>query len=154
EYPPPFQADQVLACRNLLVHLPYFVGGRPDYHCQPTPRFFSLNALDYDFDANAPKPVNWIGFLNKVWPDDQAAIDTLQDWFGYVLTPDTRQQKIASIVGPKRSGKGTIARVLRGVVGIENTAGPTLASLGTNFGLSPLLGKSLAIISDARLSGR
>ena len=29
--------------------------------------------------------------------------------------------------------------------------GPTLASLGTNFGLSPLLGKPLAIISDARL---
>ena len=31
------------------------------------------------------------------------------------------------------------------------SAGPTLASLGTNFGLSPLLGKPLAIISDARL---
>jgi putative DNA primase/helicase len=58
------------------------------------------------------------------------------------------------IVGPKRSGKGTIARVLRGLVGLENTAGPTLASLGTNFGLWPLLDKTLAIISDARLSGR
>jgi putative DNA primase/helicase len=154
DYPPPFQADQVLACRNALVDLPSFVGGRPDYRCKPTPRFFSLNALDYDFDANAPKPDNWTGFLNKVWSDDQAAIDTLQEWFGYSLTPDTRQQKIMSIVGPKRSGKGTIARVLRGVVGIENTAGPTLASLGTNFGLAPLLSKSLAIISDARLSGR
>src|SRR5262249_25859962 len=31
--------------------------------------------------------------------------------------------------------------------------GPTLASLGTQFGLSPLLGKPLAIVSDARLGG-
>jgi putative DNA primase/helicase len=37
------------------------------------------------------------------------------------------------------------------MVGKGNVAGPTLASLGTNFGLSPLLGKPLAIVSDARL---
>jgi putative DNA primase/helicase len=78
----------------------------------------------------------------------------LQEWAGYLLTADTRQQKILLLVGPKRSGKGTIARVFRGLLGADNVAGPTLSSLGTNFGLWPLLGKSAAIISDARLSGR
>jgi putative DNA primase/helicase len=58
------------------------------------------------------------------------------------------------LVGPKRSGKGTIARVLTGIVGRGNVAAPTLAGLSTNFGLWPLIGKSVAIISDARLSGR
>ena len=58
------------------------------------------------------------------------------------------------IVGPKRSGKGTIARVIRALIGPANACGPTLASLSTNFGLWPFLGKSLAIVSDARLSGR
>src|SRR5262249_30425752 len=43
---------------------------------------------------------------------------------------------------------------LRALVGIENTAAPTLAGLSDRFGLSALLDKSLAIISDARLSGR
>ena len=57
------------------------------------------------------------------------------------------------MVGPKRSGKGTIARVLRRLVGERNVAGPTLSSLSEPFGLEPLLGKSVAIISDARLSG-
>ena len=33
-------------------------------------------------------------------------------------------------------------------------AGPTLSSLAQNFGLAPLIGKPLAIISDARLGGR
>jgi hypothetical protein len=37
------------------------------------------------------------------------------------------------------------------LIGKRNVAGPTLASLGTNFGLSSLLGKPLAVISDARL---
>ncbi len=37
------------------------------------------------------------------------------------------------------------------MLGTGNAAGPTLASLGTNFGLAPLLGKPLAVVSDARL---
>lgn len=43
--------------------------------------------------------------------------------------------------------------MLSALVGAGNVAGPTLASLGTNFGLSPLLGKPLAVVSDARLGG-
>jgi putative DNA primase/helicase len=78
----------------------------------------------------------------------------VQEWFGYSLLPDTRQQKMLLLVGPKRSGKGTIGRVLKGLVGEKNVAGPTLSSLATSFGLSPLLGKTVAVISDARLSGR
>jgi len=44
--------------------------------------------------------------------------------------------------------------VLRALVGPENVAGPTLSNLASNFGLAPLIGKPLAIISDARLSRR
>jgi putative DNA primase/helicase len=58
------------------------------------------------------------------------------------------------LVGPTRSGKGTIARVLESLIGRANVVGPTLASFESNFGLAPLLGKSVAIIADARLSGR
>jgi putative DNA primase/helicase len=58
------------------------------------------------------------------------------------------------MVGPKRSGKGTIARVLMSIVGHDNSVAPTLAGLGTNFGLAPLIGKRVAIISDARFGGR
>jgi putative DNA primase/helicase len=149
----PFAASGVVACRNALLYLPGFADGR-DCRVAPTPRFFSPNALDYDFDPDAPPPRAWLEFLGKLWPDDPRAVGALQEWFGYCLLPDTSQQKILMIVGPKRSGKGTIARVLRGLVGLANTAGPTLAGLGTNFGLWPLLDKTLAIISDARLSGR
>ncbi|MFD0721309.1 DNA primase family protein [Streptomyces globosus] len=118
-----------------------------------TPAFFNLISVPFDYDPEAKAPA-WEQFLNQVWPDDPNSIAALQEWFGYVLSGRTDQQKILLIVGPTRSGKGTIARILTNLVGKGNMAGPTLAGLATNFGLSPLLGKSLAVISDARLAGR
>ena len=47
-----------------------------------------------------------------------------------------------------------IARVLSALIGRTNVAGPTLNSLGGEFGLAPLIGKSLAIVSDARFAAR
>jgi putative DNA primase/helicase len=55
------------------------------------------------------------------------------------------------LLGPTRSGKGTIARMITALIGKGHVVNPTLASLATNFGLQPLIGKPLAIISDARL---
>jgi putative DNA primase/helicase len=149
----PWPAAEVLACRNGLVHLPSFVAGQGCV-VPPTPRFFSPLCLDYDFDPTAPAPSQWLEFLGRLWRGDRKSVETLQELFGYTLTPDTSQQKVFLLIGPKRSGKGTIARVQRALVGPDNVAGPTLASLGTNFGLQPLLGKTLAVVSDARLSGR
>jgi putative DNA primase/helicase len=149
----PFAASEILACRNGLIHLPSLVAGK--YHfAPPTPRFFSPNCLDFDFNLQAPPPAGWLAFLAELWPDDPQSIGTLQDWIGYLLTADTRQQKIMMVVGPMRSGKGTIARIIRALIGVDNIAGPTLFSLGTTFGLWPLLGKTVAMIQDARLSGR
>ena len=79
--------------------------------------------------------------------------ESLRQRFGYVLFSRTGLQKILLMIRPRRSGKGTVARVLSAMIGKANVAGPTPASLGTNFGLSPLLGKPLAVISDATLAG-
>lgn len=141
-------ADEIVACRNGLLHLP-----AATVHPH-TDELFSLNAVEYDYAPDAPAPAQWESFLSEIFDDDTSAIGTLQELFGYFLLPDTRQQKIGLMVGPKRSGKGTIGRVLTAMMGRANVCGPTLGSLCTNFGLWPLLDKPLAIISDARLSGR
>jgi putative DNA primase/helicase len=141
-------AEEILSCSNGLLHLP------TSTLLPHTPAFFTHNAINFAFDPNAPEPQQWLQFLAELWPDDQAVIETLQEIFGYCLTADTSQQKMVLIIGPKRSGKGTIARVLTSIVGLESSVAPTLAGLGTNFGLAPLIGKRVAIISDARLGGR
>src|SRR5262249_45214659 len=87
-------------------------------------------------------------------PDDRESIETLQEIFGLCLTPETRHQKAFLLVGPKRAGKGVIARILIALVGQCNAVSPTLASLGERFGLAPLIGKLVAVISDARLGAK
>ena len=147
-------AEDVVATKNAVVHLPSFVAKVDPYSIAATPAYFTTCAVDYQFDHECPPCERWLNFLNDLWSQDPQSIELLQEWFGYCLTPDTSQQKIMMLIGPKRSGKGTLARVLRSLVGDGNVCGPTLASLQTNFGLWPLLGKTVAMISDARLSGR
>ncbi|MBD0423502.1 NTP-binding protein [Streptomyces sp. TRM S81-3] len=135
----------IVACANGLLRI------RDRALLPHGPGFFNLVSVPFAYDPAATAPT-WLRFLGQIWPDASDAIAALQEWFGYVLSGRTDQQKILLMVGPSRSGKGTIARVLKMLVGKENLAGPTLAGLGTNFGLSTLVGKPLAVISDARLS--
>jgi putative DNA primase/helicase len=145
--------DEILATRSKLLHLPSFATGQVVTR-DATPRFFTTAALDFDFDLGAPRPDLFLSFLGELWPDDPDVIATLQEWLGYLLTPDTSQQKILLVVGPKRAGKGVIGRLIRELVGRANVTGPTLASLAGQFGLWPLVGKSVALIADARLGSR
>lgn len=144
---PPAPAGELIAVRNGLLH----VLTREIYPHDP--RFFSSGSVAVDYSPQALPPKHWLAFLTAAFPDDQESIDTLQQWFGYLLTQDTTQQKALICMGPKRCGKGTIARVLRALLGDHNCAGPTLGQLSHRFGLQGLLGKSLAIISDARVGG-
>jgi putative DNA primase/helicase len=119
-----------------------------------TPRFFNQTAVPFDYDPDAPAPATWFRFLNDLWVDDDDSISALQEFMGYVISGRLDLHKILLLVGPTRAGKGVIARTLTALVGANNVAGPTLSSLAGDFGLAPLLGKPLAIVSDARLSGR
>lgn len=144
---------------SLLAHKGGLLDLETGASIEPTPRLFNTSALPFAYDPNAPRPKRWLAFLEEVFSDssgetvDEVAIDLLQQWFGYCLTPDTSQQKMLLIVGPKRSGKGTISKVLTALIGAENKAGPTVRGLSTPFGLADLIGKSLAIVADARFSG-
>src|SRR5262249_21503136 len=99
---------------------------------------------------DAPPPNKWLAFLDELWPQEAEAIDVLGEWFGYAISGRTDLHKIFMLVGPTRSGKSVIARILTALIGKRNVCGPTLSSFGGEFGLAPLLGKILAIISDAR----
>jgi putative DNA primase/helicase len=141
-------AHEIVAFRNGFFHYPTRA------LVSSTDRMWVTNALDFDYDSKAGEPREWLDFLASLWPSDPESVRALAEMFGYLLTDDTGQQKMFMLVGPPRSGKGTILRVLEALVGYHNRVSPSLASLGTQFGLQPLIGKRLALISDARLSGR
>src|SRR5262249_18988471 len=131
----PFPADEVLAFPNGVVHLPSLAAGREDYRIEPTPRFFDTRVVPYPFSPRPPKPRRWLSFLDELFDDDAEGRGLLQEWTGPLPPPDTRHQKILLLIGPSRSGKGTIGRVVTELLGPENVAGASFASLATNFGL-------------------
>lgn len=146
----PCQPESVIAFENGLLDLERFISTGETLLLPHTPKWFSANCLPHRFDPNAECP-QWMEFLNEVLEGDQERIRALSQWFGYNLTLDNRQQKFVLLVGPPRSGKGTTMTVLTHLLGKQNVANPTLTSLGSRFGLAPLIGKQAAVVPDAHL---
>jgi putative DNA primase/helicase len=119
-----------------------------------TNNYFSINSTNLEFNSNLHSPSQWLKFLNTIWADDLESIMCLQEWFGYLLSTKTNFQKALMIIGPKRAGKGTIIRVLQELIGKDSITNPTFGNLSNQFGLTSLIGKRLAVITDARLSGK
>jgi P4 family phage/plasmid primase-like protien len=139
--PPPLE---IISCRNGLLHLP------TGELLPPTPDFFTRNALDIAYDPAAADPVQWQSFLRQLWPNGPEP-DVLQEIFGCLLLPDTSLQKIFLLIGPPRSGKGTVLKLLVDLIGKANVCAPSISELAKDFGLEPLIGKQLAAITDMRL---
>jgi putative DNA primase/helicase len=138
----------IIACKNGLLD----ITTRTLY--PPTPQFFTLNATDIAYDPDAPKPVLWSDFTKEVFKGRTAMVDLLQEWYGYNLTQDTSKQRIMFLWGRPRSGKGTILRVLRALVGEGNCSFPSIADLAGQFGRWSLIGKSVAQITEMDTSDR
>ncbi|MBW8015726.1 MAG: hypothetical protein FVQ82_06030 [Planctomycetes bacterium] len=162
--------EYVIALSNGLLD----VTDEPDL-LSHTPDFLNFNLLSYGYDASAECP-EWIRFLGQVFgkvqlsiadtvydaelddiveveetvPDDEK-IMCLQEWFGLLLTKEMKYHKMLGVIGPKRSGKGTISRVLTELIGSDNVAAPTFTSLVENFGLQGLLNARVAIFGDASM---
>lgn len=121
-----------------------------------TPDYFGTVAIPFDFDPDVGEPVEWMKFLRSLWApgedgEDAPELTTLRQWFGYILSGRLDLQKMLLVVGPPRCGKGTIARILRALVGEANSSAPTLAGVAQNFGLETSIGKTLMVVGDARL---
>ena len=111
-----------------------------------TGRYFATGLPDWAYDPDATCPL-WLEKLGE-WLHPSFH-PTLQEFMGYLLTPDTSAQMFLAMIGAKRGGKSTITEIMEALVGSEHHASPTLQSLSGDFGLEPLVDKRLAIIPDA-----
>jgi putative DNA primase/helicase len=92
-------ANEFISLQNGLLHLPTkdLLPATPDYFC--------VNASQVAYDPKAPEPVKWLKYLNEVLGDDEA-IQAVQEWNGYLLSPDTSQQKILFCIGTSARWQG------------------------------------------------
>lgn len=114
-----------------------------------TPMLRARNVLPFDYDNNAQCPT-WERLLWTQWGDTkyEPLIDLLQLWFGYMLSDDQSQQKMAFFIGKPRSGKGTMMRVLEGMLGSYNCASPSIEGLNKDSNLHSISDKMVAIFND------
>lgn len=143
--------EEITCVANGLLWCPR-EGGRDARTLVPhTPEFFTDTAVVVEYEPEA-RCDRWMKFLDELWPGDEDSHALLQEWFGYVLTGSTGLHKIMTLVGPKRSGKSTIAWVLEQLLGgTAQVDHPTMARLAEPFGLAPMMGKRLAVVGDARI---
>jgi putative DNA primase/helicase len=146
----PRSVDDLVACKNGLLNLNTF-------ELTPhTPCFFTTGSLPIAYDPDAKEPERFWLWLEELFPGDEREYDkeaerTLQEICGYLLSSDTRQQKIFLIVGPPRAGKGTIVFLLEHMLGEDNITYQNLDSMGKEFGRWPLIDKKLVVCADARI---
>lgn len=153
------RAPHGLAFQNGFLHI------ASDGGCQLkelTPDCRATRMLPFNYIA-VPAPesfVAWRAFLASVWGSgagydgkspDVESIALVHQMIGYLLSGSNDQQKLFLLLGPPRSGKGTIAKLLFKLFG-DDARGFKLAGLDGTFALEHLLGKSLAIDGDVRRS--
>lgn len=119
-----------------------------------TPNFFTRTAIPIEYDENAPPPARWLDFLNEVTNKRPELVGLLQEMVGYLLSNDTRHQKIFHLWGKTRAGKGTVMRIITDLVGNLNCHNPAIETLAGRFGLQGCIAKSVVMITDMDTENR
>lgn len=116
-----------------------------------TANYFNFAVLPYDFDENATSPM-WDKFLSEIFEGDEEKIRLLQQWFGYVITPDNSYEKMMLLTGARRSGKSTVVETMQHTCGESMCGATSFQALGSNFGLQSMVDKWNIVISDSKTS--
>ncbi len=134
----------LLAFRNGLVDVDALLRGGATIEPH-SPLWFSPVCLPYDYrqDADCPR---WRAVLGRCLEGDGERIALLQEWAGYLLTPDTSLQKFMLLYGPGGNGKGVVCAVLTALLGAENVSAVALDDFGNDFTFAQTFGR-LANIS-------
>ena len=117
------------------------------------PEYRNSRTLSVDYDP-ASQCVQWLAWLADIFRSDLERISLLQEMLGWCLCRDHLGiEKSMIFIGPPRSGKGTIIKVLRALLG-GGAGAFALPTLDDNKILSGMRGQNVSIDSDTASPGR
>jgi P4 family phage/plasmid primase-like protien len=114
----------------------------------PTPDFFCLNRLPYEYDPEGTCP-QWLAFLEEVTKGNKDLQRMLQQWAGYLLMTSHRYQCFLLLIGDAATGKGTFSKVMTAMLGAENCSAVPLRRFADKHSLYATYGKMLNVAGDA-----
>lgn len=112
-----------------------------------TPDWFCLNSLPYDFNPAAQCP-QWESVLTVNQEGDGDRLKILQEWAGYLLLPDTSEQKFLILEGEGANGKSVFCAGIEAMLGLENISHVPLELFGQRFALTTTLNKLANVAAD------
>jgi P4 family phage/plasmid primase-like protien len=139
----------MIAMANGLIDLDALLSGKPNAECilPHSPEWFSTIRLPYAFDLSAQCP-KWESFLERNLEGDSERESLLQEWAGYLLLPDTGQQKFLVLEGEGSNGKSVYCSAIAGMLGLENCSHVPLEQFGDRFSKTQTLGKLVNVCAD------
>ncbi len=140
-------SHEFIAGRNGILDITLALADHSDPIFPHTPAWFSPVCLPYEFNADARCPA-WHSFLNRNLEGDAERIALLQEWAGYLLTPDTSQQHFLVLEGEGANGKSVYCAVVEAILGEENVSHVPLERFGERFDLHLTLGMLANIAAD------
>lgn len=117
--------------------------GKPLPH---TPDWFSMTYLPYAYQAGAKCPI-WEDWLKRRVPDAASRL-FLQEWAGYLLTPDYSRQCALLLKGPEGTGKSTFCRMMTRLIGQQNVSSVGLEKWGSPFAIADVVGRMMNVIGE------
>lgn len=146
------RALHVLCCKNGLLDLGPVLRGEGDAVLVPhTPRYFSVNQLEFDYDPEAKCP-RWTRAISQMLPrrvEGDKRRQVLQEFAGWCFcSTGLRLEKFLVLFGPGGNGKSVILELLEHVLGSENVSHLALEELSGEFKLHPLVGKLANFAGD------
>lgn len=112
-----------------------------------SPSWFSQICLPYSFDPNATCQ-RWEAFLERNLEMDPERIKVLQEWAGYLLLPDTGEQKFLVLEGEGSNGKSVYCAAMTAMLGADNCSHIPLELFADRFAKTQTLGKLVNISAD------
>lgn len=136
-----------LRCEKKLLNLANCVFDLTDKtRYDHSPEFKLLTKLPIYYDPDEECPL-FMQFLEQAI--DAKYFDVVGEMIGYTLWPDYNVHKAFMLLGPKRTGKGTLIRVIEAVNGHSNCSHVSLQDLvGQRFARARLFGNRINTYGD------
>ena len=137
----------LVTMENGILDIDALLSGASDYMLPHTPDWFSMVKLPYEFNPEAICP-KWDAFLEYNLEMDPERIKILQEWAGYLLLPDTTEQKFMVLEGDGANGKSVYTAAITAMLGSDNVSNQSLETFGVRFALTETIGKLLNACGD------
>jgi P4 family phage/plasmid primase-like protien len=147
-YPAAGRKGPFIAMENGILDVGALLDRSDDFLLPLTPLWFSPTCFPYPFDSTATVEPRWVKILEENLDYDAERVAILQEWAGYLLTPDTNMQRFLVLDGEGSNGKSVFLAGLEAILGKDNVSHVPLEDFGQRFALTMTLGKLANLAAD------